>query len=193
MNRRTFLVLLLTLVLACSGTLCAPCVALAEDMPAGLPAGAVPEDALPDANDPDTHNNEANAFDAPAPEADAPAADAPEADVPEADAPEAETPAEHEGVKIATITDALDASRYIDIYAIFEGDSLHAGVVVTLAASLHGYENLVYTLQWEMSDGGDWVPVGQLNAVTYSFRLTEALYNASWRIVVNITEAKVVQ
>ncbi|MCI5566022.1 MAG: hypothetical protein MR400_10105 [Clostridiales bacterium] len=178
MNRRTFLVLLLTLVLACSGTLCAPCVALAEDMPAGLPAGAVPEDALPDANDPDTHCNEANAFDAPAPEA---------------DAPEAETPAEHEGVKIATITDALDASRYIDIYAIFEGDSLHAGVVVTLAASLHGYENLVYTLQWEMSDGGDWVPVGQLNAVTYSFRLTEALYNASWRIVVNITEAKVVQ
>lgn len=178
MNRRTFLVLLLTLVLACSGTLCAPCVALAEDMPAGLPAGAVPEDALPDANDPDTHFNEANAFDAPAPEA---------------DAPEAETPAEHEGVKIATITDALDASRYIDIYAIFEGDSLHAGVVVTLAASLHGYENLVYTLQWEMSDGGDWVPVGQLNAVTYSFRLTEALYNASWRIVVNITEAKVVQ
>ncbi len=178
MNRRTFLVLLLTLVLACSGTLCAPCVALAEDMPAGLPAGAVPEDALPDANDPDTHCNEANAFDAPAPEA---------------DAPEAETPAEHEGVKIATITDALDASRYIDIYAIFEGDSLHAGVVVTLAAALHGYENLVYTLQWEMSDGGDWVPVGQLNAVTYSFRLTEALYNASWRIVVNITEAKVVQ
>ena len=178
MNRRTFLVLLLTLVLACSGTLCAPCVALAEDMPAGLPAGAVPEDALPDANDPNTHFNEANAFDAPAPEA---------------DAPEAETPAEHEGVKIATITDALDASRYIDIYAIFEGDSLHAGVVVTLAASLHGYENLVYTLQWEMSDGGDWVPVGQLNAVTYSFRLTEALYNASWRIVVNITEAKVVQ
>lgn len=178
MNRRTFLVLLLTLVLACSGTLCAPCVALAEDMPAGLPAGAVPEDALPDANDPDTHCNEANAFDAPAPEA---------------DAPEAEAPAEHEGVKIATITDALDASRYIDIYAIFEGDSLHAGVVVTLAASLHGYENLVYTLQWEMSDGGDWVPVGQLNAVTYSFRLTEALYNASWRIVVNITEAKVVQ
>lgn len=178
MNRRTFLVLLLTLVLACSGTLCAPCVALAEDMPAGLPAGAVPEDALPDANDPDAHCNEANAFDAPAPEA---------------DAPEAETPAEHEGVKIATITDALDASRYIDIYAIFEGDSLHAGVVVTLAASLHGYENLVYTLQWEMSDGGDWVPVGQLNAVTYSFRLTEALYNASWRIVVNITEAKVVQ
>ena len=178
MNRRTFLVLLLTLVLACSGTLCAPCVALAEDMPAGLPAGAVPEDALPDANDPDTHCNEANALDAPAPEA---------------DAPEAETPAEHEGVKIATITDALDASRYIDIYAIFEGDSLHAGVVVTLAASLHGYENLVYTLQWEMSDGGDWVPVGQLNAVTYSFRLTEALYNASWRIVVNITEAKVVQ
>ena len=171
MNRRTFLVLLLTLVLACSGTLCAPCVALAEDMPAGLPAGAVPEDALPDANDPDTLSNEANAFDAP-----------------EADAPE-----EHEGVKIATITDALDASRYIDIYAIFEGDSLHAGVVVTLAASLHGYENLVYTLQWEMSDGGDWVPVGQLNAVTYSFRLTEALYNASWRIVVNITEAKVVQ
>lgn len=193
MNRRTFLVLLLTLVLACSGTLCAPCVALAEDMPAGLPAGAVPEDALPDANDPDTHCNEANAFDAPAPEADAPEADAPEADAPEADAPEAETPAEHEGVKIATITDALDASRYIDIYAIFEGDSLHAGVVVTLAASLHGYENLVYTLQWEMSDGGDWVPVGQLNAVTYSFRLTEALYNASWRIVVNITEAKVVQ
>ena len=188
MNRRTFLVLLLTLVLACSGTLCAPCVALAEDMPAGLPAGAVPEDALPDANDPDTHCNEANAFDAPAPEA-----DALEADAPEADAPEAETPAEHEGVKIATITDALDASRYIDIYAIFEGDSLHAGVVVTLAASLHGYENLVYTLQWEMSDGGDWVPVGQLNAVTYSFRLTEALYNASWRIVVNITEAKVVQ
>lgn len=178
MNRRTFLVLLLTLVLACSGTLCAPCVALAEDMPAGLPAGAVPEDALPDANDPDAHCNEANAFDAPAPEA---------------DAPEAETPAEHDGVKIATITDALDASRYIDIYAIFEGDSLHAGVVVTLAASLHGYENLVYTLQWEMSDGGDWVPVGQLNAVTYSFRLTEALYNASWRIVVNITEAKVVQ
>lgn len=187
MNRRTFLVLLLTLVLACSGTLCAPCAALAEDMPAGLPAGAVPEDALPDANDPDTHFdthfNEANAFDAPAPEADAPAVDA----------PAAETPAEHEGVKIATITDALDASRYIDIYAIFEGDSLHAGVVVTLAASLHGYENLVYTLQWEMSDGGDWVPVGQLNAVTYSFRLTEALYNASWRIVVNITEAKVVQ
>ena len=51
---------------------------------------------------------------------------------------------------------------------------------------------MTYTLQWEVDMGdGAWQPVGNFNNSQYSFVLTEELYNAFWRVVVNITEGEI--
>ena len=96
-----------------------------------------------------------------------------------------------DAAKMMTLQDALDPSRYIDVWAVFEGDTLYLGKPVTLMAQLHGYENLTYTLHWEVNFGNGWEPIGERNKLSYSFEVNEALYNASWRVVVDITAAEI--
>ncbi len=113
-------------------------------------------------------------------------------EVPEVTETPAPTQIPEEAEKVLTLQDALDPNRYIDIWAVYDGDTLCQGVEVTLVAVLHGYDNLTYTLQWQVDRGdGAWAPIGQLNSTTYSFTLTEELYSAFWRVVVDITAGEV--
>ena len=96
-----------------------------------------------------------------------------------------------DGEKLATIVDAMSPDRSIDIYALFEGDYLNMGDKVTLITVLTGYENLVYTYQWQVQADDGWTDVEGATGSAYSFQLTEENYNAVWRVQIEITDALV--
>lgn len=90
--------------------------------------------------------------------------------------------------KIATIEDVLNPNRSIDIYASWEGDALYFGAEARLTAALRGYDNVVYTVQWETSkDGANWRAVEGANATTYALTVTEENYMDFWRVRVTVT------
>ena len=96
-----------------------------------------------------------------------------------------------DGEKLATIVDAMSPDRSIDIYALFEGDYLNMGDKVTLITVLTGYENLVYTYQWQVQADDGWTDVEGATGSAYSFQLTEENYDAVWRVQIEITDALV--
>ena len=91
--------------------------------------------------------------------------------------------------KIATIEDVLDPARSIDVYASWEGDALYYGAEAKLKAVLHGYDHVVYTLQWETSvDGIEWVAVEDAREAQYKLIVTEENYLNYWRVRVTVTD-----
>ena len=90
--------------------------------------------------------------------------------------------------KIATIEDVLDPNRSVSIYASWEGDALYFGTEATLTAALRGYDNVVYTLQWETSrNAAEWRAVEGANETTYAMTVTEENYLDFWRVRVTVT------
>ena len=89
---------------------------------------------------------------------------------------------------VVTIEDALNPSRYIEIYAAFEGDFLNIGDNVTLYAVLHGYDGLIYELQWQVQRGGEWIDIEYETDDAYEFTLTEENCDDTWRVEVTITD-----
>ncbi len=91
---------------------------------------------------------------------------------------------------IQELKDKLNPNRRIDVYASWEGEELYYGDEMTLTAVLFGYENAVYTLQWQVSaDAENWTDVeGETESVT-KIIVTEDNYLNYWRIMVKITDA----
>ena len=91
--------------------------------------------------------------------------------------------------KIETIEDMLDPNRTIDIYADWGGGELYFGDESTLIAVLHGYDNAVYTVQWQTSrDGAEWQDIEGATETRYTMIVTEENYLDYWRVVVTITD-----
>ena len=91
--------------------------------------------------------------------------------------------------KIATLADQLDPNRSIDIYLAFDGTDLYLGDKVTLMAVLHGYDNAVYSLQWQSSpDDSSWSNISGANNSSYSFSLTMDNYKNYWRVAVVVDD-----
>lgn len=91
--------------------------------------------------------------------------------------------------KIDSVIDALNPDRYIDIYAAWEGDTLYFGETATLIAVLYGYDNAVYTLQWQTSpDDVNWTDLENGNESRYTLTVTEDNYDNYWRIQVLISD-----
>ena len=85
----------------------------------------------------------------------------------------------------------LNPDRYIDIYAVWEGEELYFGETATLIAVLYGYDNVVYTLQWQTSiDDVNWVDVENGTDSRYSLIVTEENYDDYWRIQVLISDVQ---
>ena len=58
----------------------------------------------------------------------------------------------------------------------------------TLYAVLHGYDGLIYELQWQVQRGGEWIDIEYETDDTYEFTLTEENCDDTWRIEVTITD-----
>lgn len=66
---------------------------------------------------------------------------------------------------------------------------LHYGDKITLTATLTGYENVNYTVQWQYSyNGNDWNDMKNANELTYTFKVNEETANTMWRLVVTVID-----
>ena len=80
----------------------------------------------------------------------------------------------------------LSQSRSVYIDAIVNGYD------VTLQAHLQNYENVEYSLQWQVSkDNSNWQDISGAHGLTYSLIVNEENCNNYYRIAVTITGVKV--
>ena len=90
---------------------------------------------------------------------------------------------------VGSIVDQLNPDRYIEIYAAWEGEHLLIGGEATLIAVLYGYDNVEYTLQWQVSpDDVTWSDVEGATDARYSLTVTDENYDDFWRVQVFITD-----
>ena len=91
--------------------------------------------------------------------------------------------------KILTLEDKLDPNRYIDVYIAFEGEYLDFGEEAQFISVLYGYDNAVYTLQWQVSnDNEEWADIPGENELTMNKVITEENYKQYFRMHVEITD-----
>ena len=96
-------------------------------------------------------------------------------------------PAEAE--RILTLEDQLNPDRYIDIYLATPKEELFFGHEASLVAVLYGYDNVVYSLQWQTSsDGENWTDVPGADSSRMTVTVTEENYLNYWQIQVTITD-----
>ena len=61
---------------------------------------------------------------------------------------------------------------------------------MTLTAVLHGYENVTYHLQWQVStDGTAWTDMAGETGTTTTVLVTEENYLNYWRVLVTANDA----
>ena len=88
---------------------------------------------------------------------------------------------------ILTLKDKLNPDRYIDVYATAE-NGLYFGREATMVAVLYGYDNAIYTLQWQNSkDGENWTDIPGATESRWTVVVTEENYLDYWQIQVTIT------
>lgn len=88
---------------------------------------------------------------------------------------------------LGVIQDKLDAERSVSIYVSHDGQYITFGDTVTLYAVLHGYEDTVYTLQWQSGpDNASWADIPGAVSASYSVTVTEANYTDYYRVAVTI-------
>ena len=89
---------------------------------------------------------------------------------------------------VTTLQDQLNQNRSIDVYATWEGEALYLDSEATLIAVLHGYDNAVYTLQWQYSpDNATWYDLEGAEEARCTLTVTEENYQYYWRIQATIT------
>jgi len=82
--------------------------------------------------------------------------------------------------------------RSIDIYVDYDGDELHFGDEIRMIGVLHGYDNCVFTVQWQRSpDDTTYEDIEGENALIYKFIVARDNYEDYYRIVATITAIEV--
>ena len=88
---------------------------------------------------------------------------------------------------LGVIQDKLSAERSVSVYVSYDGEYVTFGDTVTLYAVLHGYEDTVYTLQWQSSpDNASWADISGAVSASYAVTVTEANYTDYYRVAVTI-------
>mgnify|MGYP004669801263 CR=1 FL=1 len=88
---------------------------------------------------------------------------------------------------VAVIQDKLNADRSVSVYLAYDGDYVTFGDRVTFYAVLNGYEDTVYTLQWQSShDNRTWSDISGADKATYTMNVTEENYTDYYRVAVTI-------
>ena len=85
-----------------------------------------------------------------------------------------------------------DDGRSIDIYIDYDGEQLHFGDEVRIIGVLHGYDNCVFTLQWQRSaDDTNYEDIEGENEFIYKFIVTQENYADYYRIQATITAIEI--
>ena len=89
---------------------------------------------------------------------------------------------------VQTLEDALDPNRSIDLYATWNNQTPTLGGTVTFIAALKGYDNLIYTVNWQTSpDNENWVDIPDVIGLRYDVTTSLDNYADYWRVQVVIT------
>ena len=92
---------------------------------------------------------------------------------------------------ITSIYDKLDPQRRIDIYVYWGEEEPKLGMDATLTAVAKGYEQVVYTFQWQTSkDDANWTDIPGATDAQYTVTVTEENYMDYWRVLVIIDETQ---
>ena len=90
-------------------------------------------------------------------------------------------------MKIQTLRDKLNPDRTLDIYATFDEKRATLGAFARLTAVLHGYDDLIYSLQWQQShDGKEWTDVPSAHQPELVVETSEENQYHYWRVKVTI-------
>lgn len=93
--------------------------------------------------------------------------------------------------KILTLADHLNPDRYIDVYISWAEGEAAVGNTATLIAVTYGYDNMVYSLQWQRSkDDANWTDVSGATSSRLTVVTTEENAYDYWRVQVIITDVK---
>ena len=99
-----------------------------------------------------------------------------------------ETPAATETPAI-TETPAVDATTLPNVSIVIRctnSKPITVGDTVKLTAEITGIDWHECTLQWQYLDGDEWKNASSGNDITYSYVLTDANLNTTWRLAVTI-------
>lgn len=99
-----------------------------------------------------------------------------------------ETPAITE-TPAATETPAVDATTLPNVSIVIRctnSKPITVGDTVKLTAEITGIDWHECTLQWQYLDGDEWKNASSGNDITYSYVLTDANLNTTWRLAVTI-------
>ena len=103
----------------------------------------------------------------------------------------AEEPAEEEPVEETSDEFALPDDASVDFEISFDEDNPTIGSVAHFKALVDGYEDIVYTLQWQRSlDCEAWEDVQDANGETMDVLMTEETSQYYWRlkIIIDVSE-----
>ena len=90
---------------------------------------------------------------------------------------------------VMTLEDALDPNRTIDIFASWLNQKPRLGGTVQFDSVLRGYDNAVYTVQWQVSaDGEHYTDVEGATGTRYCVEITQDNYECYWRVVVTVLD-----
>ena len=89
------------------------------------------------------------------------------------------------------VAEALDPDRSVKVELVTDAQVLHFGDTVKLKATLSGYDNVNYTLQWRYSvDGETWHNCPNQTGPEMTVEVSETNYMYYWNVLVTITGLK---
>lgn len=90
-----------------------------------------------------------------------------------------------------TLENALNPNRSVSVRLVTDAKTLRFGDTVKLAATLSGYDNVNYTLQWRYSvDGKAWHDCPNQTGAEMTVVVSESNYRYYWNVLVTITGLK---
>lgn len=91
------------------------------------------------------------------------------------------------------LSELLNPERHVVMRANWNGEEIHFGESLELQAVPVGYDNAVYTLQWQTkAEGGEWQDVeGETDSV-FTCEVTEDNYLNQWRVLLTVTGVEIV-
>lgn len=90
-----------------------------------------------------------------------------------------------------TLENALNPNRSVSVRLVTDAKTLRFGDTVKLAATLSGYDNVNYTLQWRYSvDGKTWHDCPNQTGAEMTVVVSESNYRYYWNVLVTITGLK---
>ena len=91
------------------------------------------------------------------------------------------------------LNELLDPDRHVVMRANWSGEEVHFGDSLELQAMPVGYDNAIYSLQWQTKAvGGEWQDVEGETDCVFTCEVTEDNYLNQWRVLLTVTGVEIV-